>query len=65
MIKLKYRQGERRDLYHKLTDDEAKCSHCSVILKKNSKNIKNYDGHGYLCEDCKFLVCESIRKRGK
>ncbi len=65
MLKLKYHQGERRDLYHIMADDEAKCGHCSVILKKDSKNIKNYPVRGYLCEDCKFLVCERIRKLGK
>ncbi len=65
MIKLKYHQGERRDLYHITSDDEAQCGHCSVVLVKDPKNIKNYPVRGYLCEDCKFLVSENIRKRGK
>ncbi len=62
MIKLKYHQGERRDLYHITTNDEAQCGHCSVVLVKDPKNIKNYPGRGYLCDDCKFLVSENLRK---
>ncbi len=62
MLKLKYHQGERRDLYRIPSDNEAECGHCSVIFDKNSKDIKNYYVRGYLCEDCKFLVSENLRK---
>lgn len=62
MIKLKYYQGERRDLYHIPNDNEAECTHCSAIFEKNSNKIKEYYVRGYLCEDCKFLVSENLRK---
>ncbi len=62
MLKLKYHQGERYDPYRIRTDNEAECTHCSAIFDKNSKNIKEYFVRGYLCEDCKFLVSENLRK---
>ncbi len=62
MINLKYHQGERRELYHRTAENEAQCEHCSAIFDKNSKNIKEYFVRGYLCDECKFLVSENLRK---